>query len=83
MFTESGTAFTAEPPFVIIGWTLILSSSLKVSLCIWIAWRAKVAAFRALMPFQGEPPACEARPINSARLATTPLFPALKTRSPL
>ena len=72
--TSAGTALTASPPLVMMGWTRILSSSRKVSRLKLMAVKAIVAAFRALMPRCGAPPAWEARPMNWMRLATVPLL---------
>ena len=55
--TSAGTALTASPPFVIMGWTLMLSSSLNVSRLKLMAVIAIIAAFRALTPRWGAPPA--------------------------
>ena len=62
-FGNNTIALTAAPPFVIIGCTLIKSSSLKVSRSEFIADRPNVAAYSALTPLRGNPPACAATPL--------------------
>ena len=52
----------------------MLSSSLNVSRLKLMAVMAIIAAFKALMPRCGAPPAWEARPMNWMRLATVPLL---------
>ena len=50
MRTSAGTALTASPPLVMMGWTRTVSSSRKVSRLALMAAMASEAAFRALMP---------------------------------
>ena len=62
--TSAGTALTASPPLVMMGWTRTVSASRKVSRLKWMAVKASVAALRALIPRWGAPPAWAPRPMN-------------------
>ena len=72
MRTSAGTTLTASPPLVMIGWMRTVSRSQKLSRWQWIAFSAICAADSALMPRCGEPPACEARPVNRICLISAP-----------
>ena len=78
MRTSAGTALTASPPVVMMGCTRIVSLSMKVSRLKWMAVRASVAAFSALMPRCGEPPACAPLPTNWIFFARVPLLVPLR-----
>ena len=72
MRTSAGTVFTRSPPFVMIGCTRTWSSSRKVSRLAWMAAMARDAAFSALTPSQGAPPACASLPRNRSSLPIKP-----------
>ena len=65
MRPSAGTALTASPPLVIIGWTRMVSSSLK-PLPVGVDGHEgeTLAALRALMPRSGAPPAWAPLPMN-------------------
>ena len=55
--TRSGMALTASPPLVMMGWKRMWSASGKVSRTQLAACIPQLAAYRALTPRWGEPPA--------------------------
>ena len=72
--TSSGVALAESPPEVMMPCRRTESLSLSVSRWVLTAFRATIAAWSALTPLCGDPPAWDALPMNLTYFTRWPLF---------